>query len=543
MTMYFKGDACQALGYCSWTPHGDHGHCDFVSVCDALNASNIEISEKEGVCGETNQCHWDATSTTCVSGADSVHHDYTDEQKTDFCMSLAYNDMSMYFKGDACQALGYCLWVSHGNHGHCDFITVCDALNASSIESSLKEGVCGETNQCHWDATSTTCVSGADSVPHNYTDDQKTAFCGAIASNDMTMYFKGDACQALEYCSWTPHGDHGHCDFVSVCDALNASSIESSLKEGICGETNQCHWDASSTTCVSGAASVPYNYTDEIKAAFCGAIASNDMTMYFKGDACQALGYCSWTPHGDHGHCDFVSVCDALNASSIESSLKEGVCGETNQCHWDATSTTCVSDADSVHHAYTDEQKTAFCGAIASNDMTMYFKGDACQALGYCSWTPHGDHGHCDFVSVCDALNASNIEISEKEGVCGETNQCHWDTTSTACISGADSIHHDYTDEQKTDFCLSLAYNDMTMYFKGDACQALGYCLWVSHGNHGHCDFITVCDALNASSIENSLKEGVCGETNQCHWDATSTTCVSGADSVHHDYTDEQKTA
>ncbi|KAH0480020.1 MAG: uncharacterized protein KVP18_005062 [Porospora cf. gigantea A] len=121
------------------------------------------------------------------------------------------------------------------------------------------------------------------------------------------------------------------------------------------------------------------------------------MTMYFQGDACQALGYCSWTPHGDHGHCDFHTVCDALNASNIESSLKEGVCGETNQCHWDAASTACLSGADSVAHDYTDAEKTAFCGAIASNDMSMYFQGDACQALGYCQWTAHGAHGHCDF--------------------------------------------------------------------------------------------------------------------------------------------------
>ncbi|KAH0483736.1 MAG: hypothetical protein KVP17_003824 [Porospora cf. gigantea B] len=252
---------------------------------------------------------------------------------------------------------------------------VCTAINASNMESTVKQAICGETNQCHWDTTSTACVSGADSVPHDYTDEQKTAFCGAIASNDMEITFQENTCGLLEYCSWTPHGDHGHCDFVSVCDALNASNMESGLKEGVCGETNQCHWDATSSTCVIGAASVPYNYTDEVKAAFCGAVASNDMTMYFKGDACQALGYCSWTPHGDHGHCDFVSVCDALNASIIESALKEGVCGETNQCHWDATSTTCASGADSVRHNYTDDQKTAFCGAIASNDMTICMPG------------------------------------------------------------------------------------------------------------------------------------------------------------------------
>ncbi|KAH0480022.1 MAG: uncharacterized protein KVP18_005063, partial [Porospora cf. gigantea A] len=326
---------------------------------------------------------------------------------------------------------------------------VCTAINDSNMKSTVKQAICGETNQCHWDASSTTCVDGADSVTHDYTDEEKTAFCGAIASNDMEASFQESTCGLLGYCSWTS----GSCDFVSVCDALNASNMENALKEGVCGETNQCHWDSASTSCVSGAASVPYEYTDAVKTSFCEAIASNDMTIYFQGDACQALGYCSWTLHGDHGHCDFVSVCDALNASNMENALKEGVCGETNKCHWDAASTTCVSGADSFAHDYTNAEKTAFCGAIASNDMTIYFQGDACQALGYCLWTLHGDHGHCDFVSVCDALNASNVDNLAKEGICGETNQCHWDAATTACVSGADSVDHDYTDEQKTDFC------------------------------------------------------------------------------------------
>ncbi|KAH0475711.1 MAG: uncharacterized protein KVP18_002881, partial [Porospora cf. gigantea A] len=401
--------------------------------------------------------------------------------------------MSMYFKGDACQALGYCLWVSHGNHGHCDLITVCDALNASNIESSLKEGVCGETNQCHWDAASTKCVSGADSVSHDYTDEQKIAFCGAIASNDMTMYFQGDACQALGYCSWTPHGNHGHCDFVDpavLCGAIDQSNMASAAKQAICGETDLCHWD--DTSCVKGKDTVDHDYTNEQKESFCTAVVLSDMSVGSQGDVCDVLQYCSWTLHGDHGHCDFsqTAFCGAIDASSMDSALKQAVCGETNKCHWETSS--CVEGKDTVDHEYTLAQKKAFCAAVPTSGMAVDFQGDVCQHLGYCQWTIHGDHGHCDYVGevgVCAAIGASNLQAALKPAVCIETHQCHWDATDASCLSGYIADDTEYTDEEKTSICGSIAVSDLTVANQTDVCEHISFCSWFLHGDHGHCEF------------------------------------------------------
>ena len=90
---------------------------------------------------------------------------------------------------------------------------------------------------------------------------------------------------------------------------------------------------------------------------------------------------------------------------------------------------------------------------------------------------------------MCAYIDSSNIDPMLKPAVCIETHQCHWDATDASCLSGYIADDTEYTDEEKTSICASIAVSDLTVANQTDVCEHISFCSWFLHGDHGHCEF------------------------------------------------------
>ncbi|KAH0482842.1 MAG: uncharacterized protein KVP18_002766 [Porospora cf. gigantea A] len=90
---------------------------------------------------------------------------------------------------------------------------------------------------------------------------------------------------------------------------------------------------------------------------------------------------------------------------------------------------------------------------------------------------------------MCAYIDSSNIDPMLKPAVCIETHQCHWDATDASCLSGYIADDTEYTDEEKTSICASVAVSDLTVANQTDVCKHISFCSWFLHNDHGHCEF------------------------------------------------------